>query len=87
MLTHLTTVTFIKVDGSFSSDIQKKNEDSKALKELVGKLTAAGKKSIIPLVENATMMATLWQSGAHFIQGHYLQAPTQTMNFQFGDDA
>lgn len=86
-LTHLTNVTFIKVDGSFSSDIQKKNEDSKALKELVASLSAAGKKSIIPMVENATMMATLWQSGAHYIQGHYLQAPGQTMNFQFGDDA
>lgn len=86
-LTHLTNVAFIKVDGSFSSDIQKKNEDSKALKELVANLTAAGKKSIIPKVENAAMMATLWQSGAHFIQGNYLQAPAPAMNFQFADDA
>ena len=86
-LTHLTNVAFIKVDGSFSSDIQKKNEDSKALKELVANLTAAGKKSIIPKVENAAMMATLWQSGAHFIQGNYLQAPAEAMNFQFADDA
>jgi multidomain signaling protein FimX len=85
-LTHLTNVAFIKVDGSFSSDIQKKNEDSKALKGLVANLTAAGKKSIIPKVENAAMMATLWQSGAHFIQGHYLQAPSQAMNFQFTDE-
>jgi len=86
-LSHLPSVGLIKVDGSFSIDIQKKNEDPKALKELVQKLNAAGKKSIIPFVENATMMATLWQTGAHFIQGHYLQAPTQNMNFQFADDA
>jgi len=86
-LSHLPSVGLVKVDGSFSTDIQKKNEDPKALKELVQKLNAAGKKSIIPFVENATMMATLWQTGAHFIQGHYLQAPTQNMNFQFSDDA
>ena len=69
-----------------AASTMKKNEDSKALKELIANLTAAGKKSIVPMVENATMMATLWQSGAHFIQGHYLQAPTPNMNFQFGDE-
>src|SRR5690606_20626178 len=63
-LSHLTSVSLIKLDGSFSDDIQKKNEDPKALKTLVAKLTEAGKKSIVPFVENATMMATLWQSGA-----------------------
>jgi len=85
-LSHLTSISFIKLDGSFSSDIQKKNEDPKALKALVGKLTEAGKKSIVPFVENATMMATLWQSGAHYIQGHYIQAPTENMNFQFSEE-
>lgn len=85
-LSHLPSVTFIKVDGSFSSDIQKKNEDPKALKEIITKLTEAGRKTVIPFVENATLMATLWQSGAHYIQGHYLQAPTDKMNFQFVEE-
>lgn len=85
-LSHLTSVSLIKVDGSFSSDIQKKNEDPKALKAIVAKLTEAGKKSIVPFVENATMMATLWQSGAHYIQGHYIQGPSENMNFQFSEE-
>lgn len=85
-LTHLSSVSFVKVDGSFSSDIQKKNEDPKALKALVAKLTEAGKKSIVPFVENATMMATLWQSGAHYIQGHYIQGPSENMSFQFSEE-
>lgn len=86
-LSHLTSVSFIKVDGSFSSDIQKKNEDPKALKALVAKLTEVGKKSIVPFVENATMMATLWQSGAHYIQGHYIQGPSENMSFQFSEES
>lgn len=85
-LSHLASVSFIKVDGSFSTDIQKKNEDPKALKELVSKLSEAGKKSVIPFVENASLMATLWQSGAHYIQGNYLQAPSESMNFQFSEE-
>lgn len=85
-LSHLTSILFIKIDGSFSTDIQKKNEDPKALKALVAKLTEAGKKSIVPFVENATMMATLWQSGAHYIQGHYIQGPSENMGFQFSEE-
>jgi len=85
-LSHLTSVSLIKLDGSFSVDIQKKNEDPKALKTLVAKLTEAGKKSIVPFVENATMMATLWQSGAHYIQGHYIQGPGENMSFQFSEE-
>ena len=85
-LTHLTSVSHVKIDGSFSTDIQKKNEDPKALKDLIKQLNDAGKKSVVPFVENATMMATLWQAGAHFIQGHYLQAPSKDMNFQFTEE-
>jgi diguanylate cyclase (GGDEF)-like protein/PAS domain S-box-containing protein len=85
-LSHLSNVSLVKVDGSFSTDIQKKSEDSKALKALVKQLGESGKKAIIPFVENATMMALVWQTGAHFIQGHYLQAPAREMSFQFSDE-
>jgi diguanylate cyclase (GGDEF)-like protein/PAS domain S-box-containing protein len=85
-LAHLSNVSLVKVDGSFSIDIQKKSEDSKALKALVKQLGESEKKAIIPFVENATMMALLWQTGAHFIQGNYLQAPAREMNFQFSDE-
>jgi len=85
-LGHLSNVSIVKVDGSFSTDIQKNNEDPAALKELISQLGEAGKQTIIPFVENATMMATLWQAGAHFIQGHYLQAPSNSMDFEFDDE-
>ncbi len=85
-LQHLTAVDMVKVDTSFSVDIQNNGEDPAALKELITQLTQAEKQTIIPFVENATMMATLWQAGAHFIQGHYLQAPAPAMDFEFDDE-
>jgi len=75
--------SMIKVDGSFTSDIQHKNESSAALIELIEKLHAENKITIVPFVENASVLSTLWQAGAHYIQGHYLQEPSQNMSYDF----
>lgn len=73
----------IKIDGSFTTDIQHKNESSAALIELIEKLHAENKVTIVPFVENASVLSTLWQAGAHYIQGHYLQEPSQNLNYDF----
>lgn len=75
--------TMIKIDGSFTKDIQHKNESSAALITLIEQLHAENKITIVPFVENASVLSTLWQAGAHYIQGHYLQEPTQSMNYDF----
>ncbi len=81
-LSHL-GVELVKIDGSFANDIQHKNEKSDTLKELIHHLNEARKTSIVPYVEQASLMATLWQSGAHFIQGHYIQSPRDKMDYVF----
>ncbi len=85
VLGHL-PVDIVKVDGSFATDIQHKNEKPDTLKELIAKINEAGKQSIVPFVENATLLATLWQAGAHFIQGNYVQAPGDKMDFVFSEE-
>ena len=34
----------------------------------------------------ASVLATLWQAGVNYIQGHYLQGPSQSMNYDFSAD-
>ncbi len=75
--------SMIKIDGSFTVDIQHKNESPVALIEIIEKLHAENKITIVPFVENASVLSTLWQAGAHYIQGHYLQEPTRNMNYDF----
>ncbi|HQQ62896.1 MAG TPA: EAL domain-containing protein [Pseudomonadales bacterium] len=79
-------VDMVKVDGSFTSDIQHKNESPDTLKNLLKEINDNYKQSIVPQVENATVLATLWQSGAHFIQGQYVQAPSDKMDFVFNEE-
>lgn len=74
---------YVKIHGSFTNDIQKNNEGPETLNNLIKQLLEANKITIVPFVEHASVLSTLWQTGAHYIQGHYLQAPTETMNYDF----
>ncbi|MEQ9544634.1 MAG: EAL domain-containing protein [Marinobacter sp.] len=78
-------VDYVKIDGSFTEEIQKNDKAKEGVKEMVKSLQSAGKLTIIPLVENAGVLATLWQAGVNYIQGYYLQAPVPEMNYDFGD--
>ncbi|MDI9244857.1 GGDEF domain-containing response regulator [Marinobacter sp. CHS3-4] len=78
-------VDYVKIDGSFTEEIQKKSEAKDEVNEMVKSLQSAGKLTIVPLVENAGVLATLWQAGVNYIQGYYLQAPVPEMNYDFGD--
>ncbi|WP_372971056.1 EAL domain-containing protein [Marinobacter sp.] len=78
-------VDYVKIDGSFTEELQKNDEAKEEVKEMVKSLQSAGKLTIVPLVENAGVLATLWQAGVNYIQGYYLQAPVPEMNYDFGD--
>ena len=76
---------FVKVDGSFTQELNTdKGMDS--LKELLSGISEHEKASIVPFVENANIVAQLWTSGVHFIQGFYLSGPSTQMNYEFNDD-
>lgn len=76
----------VQLDGSFTRDLQTGN-GMQVLRELVSQISAQDVRVVIPFVENASVLASLWQAGADFIQGHYLQAPIREMNYEFADIA
>lgn len=80
-------VDFVKVDGSFTQDLSTP-DSQEALKTLLSSLHAQAKLTIVPFVESASVLATLWQAGVNFIQGYYLQGPSQSMDYDFsaGDE-
>ena len=84
-LKHIET-DYVKFDGSFTEEIQKSEEAKEQVNEMIKTLQNTGKLSIIPMVENAGVLATLWQAGVNYIQGYYLQAPAPEMNYDFGDN-
>jgi diguanylate cyclase (GGDEF)-like protein/PAS domain S-box-containing protein len=74
---------YIKVDGSFTKELQSGGGEPEALSTLVNQIHEHEKITIVPFVENASVLSKLWQSGVHYIQGYYLQGPAETMDYDF----
>ncbi|SDI56379.1 PAS domain S-box-containing protein/diguanylate cyclase (GGDEF) domain-containing protein [Pseudomonas flavescens] len=83
-LRHL-PVDFVKVDGSFAKDLNDPS-NQEALKTMLASLHGQAKLTIVPFVESASVLATLWQAGTSYIQGYYLQGPSQAMDYNFSSD-
>lgn len=73
----------IKIDGSFTLELQENTDSSEAMSALLKALHERDKITTIPLVENATILSKLWKMGVHCIQGHYLQPPSMAMDYEF----
>ncbi len=76
---------YIKLDGSF---VQELNDPEKheAFDKLVEPLRIGGKLVVAPLVEGTNVMSKLFRAGTHYIQGYYLQAPREQMDYDFFGD-
>jgi diguanylate cyclase (GGDEF)-like protein/PAS domain S-box-containing protein len=85
ILKHLST-DYIKIDGAFTKELSSGAAGLAELTAVVKEIHAQGKASVVPKVENASAMASLWQAGVCFIQGYYLQEPTDNMDYDFNDD-
>ncbi len=80
-LNHLNT-TFVKVAPVLVQALRKP-EGVDALTNLLNKLTESKRKTIVPYVETASVLSVLWQAGADYIQGYYLQRPMPNMSYDF----
>ncbi len=85
MLEHF-AVDFVKLDGCHVEKFLEDPSHKEAVTGMIKALQAAGKLTIIPMVESAGVLSALWQAGANYIQGHYLQEPSTEMDFDFSTD-
>jgi EAL domain-containing protein (putative c-di-GMP-specific phosphodiesterase class I) len=85
-LKHL-NVDYVKISPQFTIAVQDGSGDPQPLKDIITVVSNAKKKAVVPNVENASMLAILWQASANFIQGNYLQTPQPEMNYEFSEIA
>jgi PAS domain S-box-containing protein len=79
-------VDFVKLDGSHVQELDGNPAKKDKLTAMIRELQQHGKLTVIPMVESATVLSALWQAGANYIQGHYLQEPSTEMNYDFAAD-
>lgn len=75
---------YIKLDRSFTQDLtQEANLDN--TKQLASELNTVNKRVIVSYVENATTVSKLWTMGVRYLQGYYLQPPSENMVYESGE--
>ena len=85
LLEHI-DVDHIKIDASFSVELQENPKNKSALESLLKELHRQNKITTVPFVESASIISSLWQMGVHCIQGYYLQPPSAAMNYDFSEE-
>lgn len=73
---------FVKVSPSLVQALRKQ-DGVDALTNMLSQLSDSKRKSIVPFVETASILSVLWQAGADYIQGYYLQRPMPDMSYDF----
>ncbi|MCK9563643.1 MAG: EAL domain-containing protein, partial [Bacteroidales bacterium] len=76
---------YIKIDGVLVEKTQKGAEALQNLTAMIEGIKGENIKVIVPHVETATIIPTLWQAGVDFIQGHYVSQPLPGMTYGFGE--
>lgn len=86
LLKHL-PVDYLKIDGAFIHNLASNSENQSMIKSIIEMAASLNKPVIAEFVEDANSLSILWQSGIQYIQGHFLQEPNSTMNFDFSGEA
>lgn len=79
--------SIVKVSEKAVIDAQKDEKGRHTLKQVLNDSSQAEAGTIVPNVCSAATLATLWQLGAAFIQGPYLQDPAPIMEYEFAEIA
>ena len=77
-------VDFVKFDSSFIEDLASSQEKQDQLNALNNMAQSYDTKTVAMAVEDANSLAVLWTVGVNYIQGYFLQEPSETISYEFG---
>ncbi len=72
---------YLKLDRALTTDLAHHSENELKVRELCSQAHAAGKRTVVEWIEEASSMPTLFSAGVHFAQGNFLAAPVPEMRY------
>ncbi len=80
MLRHL-GVDIVKLSPEFMRDLATDQAQQDRMNAINARLQRNDYKTVASSVEDAASLAILWNVGVNYIQGYFLQEPSNTINF------
>ena len=82
LLDHVHT-DYIRIDSNFMKELDVNPKNQEMIKAIAEHAAEMGKLTIAQQVPDAGSLSILWGMGFNFIQGYFLQEPTDTMEYDF----
>ncbi len=82
LLEHI-NADYVRLDKSFMEDLSDNTQHQEIIKKITEQVAEKGKLSIAQFVPDASSLSILWGMSINFIQGHFLQAPSTELNYDF----
>lgn len=74
---------YLKIDQSFMERLSSSEENQESIRQLTDSAHGQNKLVIAQHVEDATSLSILWGIGVNYIQGNFLQAPAEKLEYDF----
>ncbi len=80
-------IDYLKIDASFQATLSTDTQNQAAVKAIHEAAQALQIATIAENVEDAGTLAVLWQFGVNYVQGFYLQKPSEALDYDFSGNA
>jgi len=77
---------YIKISGQLIRNLSKNKDDQATVNYIAAFAKSKGILTIAQFVQDATVLAYLWQQGINYIQGYYLQRPDTALSYDFSQE-
>ncbi len=74
---------FLKLDSAFMEDLANSPENQETIKTITAQAHAENRLVIAQRVEDPNCMPILWGMGVNYVQGNFLQVPSERMDYDF----
>jgi diguanylate cyclase (GGDEF)-like protein/PAS domain S-box-containing protein len=74
---------FLKIDRSLMENIGEDRDNQETVRTLTDTAHSMGKVTVGQFVEDATSLSVLWGMGMNYVQGNFLQEPSEERNYDF----
>ena len=74
---------YVRINQGYMDGLIQKNENQDNVRELTNRAREMELKTITPGVNDAALLSVLWTLNVDFIQGNFLQAPHQELDYDF----